>query len=84
MSRCRSHRIDVLAAAVLAILVLAILVSCGGQERRPADTVEKTTVEQAAPTAADFSLKSYDGTDVALADLTQTGPAVLVFYRGHW
>jgi len=36
-----------------------------------------------APAPA-FSLPSHTGATVSLADLTRNGPAVLVFYRGHW
>jgi hypothetical protein len=32
----------------------------------------------------DFSLADQNGRAVTLASLTQHGPAVLVFYRGHW
>lgn len=39
------------------------------------------TVEAQAP---DFSLSAHDGRTVALADLLARGPAILVFYRGHW
>lgn len=31
-----------------------------------------------------FELPSHTGEDVALDDLLARGPAVLVFYRGHW
>ena len=32
----------------------------------------------------DFSLASTEGHNVALADLLQRGPVVLLFYRGYW
>ena len=35
-------------------------------------------------TAPDFDVPGPFGTRVSLADLTAKGPAVLVFYRGHW
>ena len=34
--------------------------------------------------APDFNLQSHDGRAVTLDDLLLRGPAVLVFYRGHW
>ena len=38
-------------------------------------------VERSAP---DFSLAAHDGTTVSLGQLLERGPAILVFYRGHW
>lgn len=35
-------------------------------------------------TAPDFTLPDEAGRDVALRDLRQAGPVLLVFYRGHW
>lgn len=34
--------------------------------------------------AADFSLQDQNGATVTLGGLLAHGPAVLVFYRGHW
>ena len=34
--------------------------------------------------APDFALPAHDGRMVGLSDLTANGPAILVFYRGHW
>jgi peroxiredoxin len=34
--------------------------------------------------APDFSLAAHDGRTVTLGALVADGPAVLVFYRGHW
>jgi hypothetical protein len=34
--------------------------------------------------APDFSLKNYNGAEVALGDLIDRGPVVLAFYRGRW
>lgn len=34
--------------------------------------------------APDFSLKSFNDTEIALSDLIDRGPVVLVFYRGRW
>lgn len=38
-------------------------------------------VQAAAPA---WSLDDQTGRRVSLADLTQRGPALLVFYRGYW
>ena len=34
--------------------------------------------------APDFELPAHDGRTVSLSQLVARGPAVLVFYRGHW
>lgn len=34
--------------------------------------------------AADFELLDQEGQAVSLASLVASGPAVVVFYRGHW
>ncbi|MCH9679853.1 MAG: redoxin domain-containing protein [Deltaproteobacteria bacterium] len=34
--------------------------------------------------APDFELRADDGRTVSLTELVADGPAVLVFYRGHW
>ncbi len=34
--------------------------------------------------APDFGLPAHDGRTVTLEELLARGPAVLVFYRGHW
>ncbi|MBL9023923.1 MAG: redoxin domain-containing protein [Myxococcales bacterium] len=38
----------------------------------------------AGQVAPDFTLSSHDGQAVSLDSLVARGPAVLVFYRGHW
>ncbi len=38
----------------------------------------------AQQTAPDFELPSHEGGMVGLDDLLAQGPAVIVFYRGHW
>ncbi len=60
---------------VLAVVVLAA--ACGGQATRG-------TPQPAGEPAPAFSLTAHDGTTVSLADVIRDGPAVLVFYRGHW
>jgi hypothetical protein len=34
--------------------------------------------------APEFSLTAHDGRTVTLAELVAHGPAIVVFYRGHW
>lgn len=34
--------------------------------------------------APDFVLPAHDGRTVTLAELVAHGPAIVVFYRGHW
>jgi cytochrome oxidase Cu insertion factor (SCO1/SenC/PrrC family) len=34
--------------------------------------------------APDFALPAHDGRTVTLAELVARGPALVVFYRGHW
>lgn len=38
----------------------------------------------ADPIAPDFALPSHDDRVVTLDELVRDGPAVVVFYRGHW
>ncbi|MEX1366443.1 MAG: hypothetical protein AB1Z98_25185 [Nannocystaceae bacterium] len=60
---------------------LALGVSLGAVGCRLQTEQETVQVEQTAP---DFSLTAQDGTTVDLASLLASGPAILVFYRGHW
>ncbi|MCA9653025.1 MAG: redoxin domain-containing protein [Myxococcales bacterium] len=50
--------------------------ACRLQTEAPPAAVERT--------APDFSLTAHDGSSVSLARLLERGPAILVFYRGHW
>ena len=59
-----------------AALLTALAGGCRLQPRDPPKT--------AAEPAPDFTLPDHEGNDVALADLLQQGPVVLIFYRGHW
>lgn len=34
--------------------------------------------------APDFGLLAHDGRTVTLEELVSRGPAIVVFYRGHW
>jgi hypothetical protein len=45
-------------------------------------TEQAPAAEQAL--APDFELPSHEGRAVSLRQLLARGPAVLVFYRGHW
>jgi hypothetical protein len=62
----------------LALLAMggALLAACGITPRAPGPPV--------LGTAPEFSLKDERGRVVTLADLTQRGPALIVFYRGYW
>ncbi len=46
-------------------------------------TTEQTPVAQGV-VAPDFALPSHDGASVSLSSLLADGPAVVIFYRGHW
>lgn len=61
----------------LAALALAASTGCASLTTRTPPIAE----DRAAPA---FTLTAQDGSDISLAELTQTGPAVLVFYRGFW
>ncbi len=61
---------------LLGAALLAFAAGCNLKTRGPAPPVEA-----AAPA---FSLPSHTGETVTLAGLTQKGPAIVVFYRGHW
>lgn len=60
---------------------LALGMSLGAVGCRLQTEQGSVQVEQTAP---DFSLTAQDGTSVDLASLVARGPAILVFYRGHW
>ena len=67
------------AAAVCCAVLGAAVTSCGYWylETRSAPAA----TEQQAP---DFTLPNQDGTPVSLGSLLEQGPAIVVFYRGHW
>jgi len=44
----------------------------------------RTATVALATTAPGFSLADQSGKKRSLSQLTSEGPAVLVFYRGHW
>ncbi len=60
-----------------ALLALSVAVAAGCLSTRG-------PTAPAGKPAPDFTLKSHDGRDVSLASLTQSGPVVVVFYRGFW
>jgi hypothetical protein len=70
----RSRRALVMGAP-LALLALG----CGALFPRPRGPVLPPSAQ-----APSFTLPDQTGAPVSLADLTRRGPAVLVFYRGHW
>lgn len=49
---------------------------------RPVSEATQTLSE--GDRAPEFMLVDNRGEDVSLAGITQSGPAVIVFYRGHW
>lgn len=63
-------------ALLLGVALIGSGAACRVQTERPPAEVERQ--------APDFSLSSHDGSTVDLASLVAEGPAILVFYRGHW
>ena len=66
-----SRRLFLVGAALLALAA-----GCNLKTRGPAPAVYA-----AAPA---FSLPAHTGETVSLTNLTEKGPAVVIFYRGHW
>lgn len=60
-----------------AAAVLLLTAACHGLPARG----EVAEVREPAPA---FSLPAHDGPAIALRDLLAHGPALVVFYRGHW
>ncbi len=72
-----------IAAALAALLAAAGLISCSGKRAKESETVaEKTKRLEIGSPAPDFTVDTFDGKTLALADLTGKGPVVLVFLRG--
>ena len=69
----RSHRWGHIVA-----ITLGLLAGCLGRLETRATPLG---TEHFAPS---FSLSSHTGEQVAMSELVSTGPAVIVFYRGHW
>ena len=65
-----------MAHLVLALAFLLAAAPAGGSSR-----TMPVAVGAAAP---DFTLESSTGARISLAESLASGPAVLVFYRGHW
>jgi len=67
--------------AAIAVVALALLViaGCGWWSLEP-----RGTPVQAQRKAPGFSLPDHTGKTVTLSTLLANGPAVVVFYRGHW
>ena len=59
------------------LIGLIVSAACGGLHTRAPSA-------EVGQRAADFELAAADGTIVSLEQLRANGPAVLVFYRGHW
>ncbi len=62
------------------LLLLAAALSVGAGCRLET----KDTPVAAQRVAPDFTLAAHDGSTVSLGDLLAKGPAIVVFYRGHW
>ena len=75
-SASRRLALPAMALALLVGAAVALEVGCTLETRGPA------VAEQAR--APDFSLPSHLGNTVGLAELVRNGPAVVIFYRGHW
>lgn len=69
-------RLVAVAVAVPAAAVVPVGAGCR------LHTAEAPVAEQAR--APDFGLPAHDGRTVTLAELVASGPAIVVFYRGHW
>ncbi len=68
-----------LGALILSCLVVA---SAGSACKLRPQTAGTAEVQR--DIAPGFQLSDEQGNAVSLASLTQSGPVVLVFYRGHW
>ena len=60
------------------IAISLVVVSCLPKLETREPSIE---VKEIAP---DFTLQDHNGEDVSLDSLLVNGPAVVVFYRGHW
>ena len=65
--------------SLLAALAVAALLLAPGCRLQPAGSTKDVTDRAPA-----FSLPDHNAEPVNLATLREKGPAVLVFYRGHW
>jgi cytochrome oxidase Cu insertion factor (SCO1/SenC/PrrC family) len=71
-----------LAAAFAGARLVAVAAVVAGGVGCRLDTAQAPVAEQAR--APDFVLPAHDGRTVSLAELVAGGPAIVVFYRGHW
>jgi len=63
--------------ALLAVMGLVLAAACGGLETR----APSVPTGERAPA---FELTDSAGDTVSLEQVIARGPAVVVFYRGHW
>lgn len=63
--------------SVLGALSLLVLGACGGPQ------TQDDTAEVGTP-APSFVLADFSQRPVTLDALTEEGPTVVIFYRGHW
>jgi hypothetical protein len=68
---------------VLAALAVVVTLGCAAFGAGCALETRGPALAERAK-APDFSLPSHLGGRVSLAEALRRGPAVLVFYRGHW
>ena len=62
-------------------LSMALAIPLGPAGCRLKTEQPPAAVERVAP---ELGLPAHDGSTVELADLVANGPAIIVFYRGHW
>lgn len=80
--------VDPAMRSVLALFVALALTGCsssptGKSAAEPPASAATITLSAGDPAPA-FSLSDSSRSQVSLASLTASGPAVLVFYRGDW
>ena len=71
------------APVLLGCLVLATT-ACKRSEPKGAASEAPKAASRTGAKAPEFALPDAQGNTVSLQSLLSTGPAVVVFYRGHW
>lgn len=62
----------------------ALLFSQGAAEFRYTGAMQSESIPQVGHVAPDFTLPDSSGHPRRLSELTEKGPLVLIFFRGHW
>ena len=78
MNPSRLHRLK-RPLLLLCVVTPCVLWACGFWFLKTRDAPIKV-----ADTAPEFVLADARGVNVSLNEMTRLGPAVMVFYRGHW